>query len=467
LLARSGLAGPHVLTKEQYPESGGLFSPLFLQKPGATRIPRSMLNVLVIGSGGREHALCYKLSKSSQVGTVFCAPGNAGIATHATCLQITISEHDALVAAVRERGIGLVVIGPDDALAAGLADHFHAEGIRVFGPTQRAAQLESSKVFAKDFMKRHGIPTARSGSFHNSIEAQAFAQSLPLPVVIKADGLAFGKGVIIAQSRDEAAKTIYRIMERGQFGEAGRRVVIEEFLTGQECSLHALVDGAHYVLLPGAQDHKQIFDGDQGPNTGGMGTISPTPLLDQAMLERVRVEVMDRFLAGLKADGLEFKGLLFPGLMITQDGPQVLEFNCRFGDPETQVLMTRLESDLVELLDATINGTLDRVTPRWSTDTAVCVVMASGGYPGDYEKGTPIMGLNDAGQIDGATVFHAGTSRNDAGTWRTNGGRVLGVTASGATIEAARAAAYDAVRRVSFEGAQFRTDIAAKALSGL
>jgi len=315
-------------------------------------------------------------------------------------------------------------------------------------------------------MQRHGIPTAASGHFSNSAEARDFCRTMRYPLVIKADGLALGKGVIIAENPEIAAETIVNIMERGQFGAAGNSIVIEEFLTGQECSIHALVDGNNYLLFPGAQDHKQVFDGDRGPNTGGMGTFSPpAQLLTPELEEAVRKEVMEPFLAGLKAEGIDFKGLLFPGLMITQDGLKVLEFNCRFGDPETQVLLTRLKTDLAGLIDAVIDGRLHECSAEWDTRPAVCVVMASGGYPGDYEKGKEIQGLDAFNGAEDVMVFHAGT-RLENGRIVTAGGRVLGVTALGSDLRAAQARAYEAVSKISFDGCQFRRDIAAKGLMG-
>lgn len=304
----------------------------------------------------------------------------------------------------KDERIDLTVVGPDDALAAGIVDLFQKNGLRIFGPTQRAAQLESSKVFAKEFMQRHGIPTARSGSFSESSEAQRFCRGASYPLVVKADGLALGKGVIIAQNPWEAGLAIHEIMDARKFGDAGNRVLIEEFLTGEECSIHALVDGKNYLLFPSAQDHKRALDGDQGLNTGGMGTFSPAAkLVTPEIEERIHREVLVPFIAGLEKDGLDYRGMLFPGLMITADGPKVLEFNCRFGDPETQVLLTRLDSDLVELLEATIDGRLADVQARWKADAAVCVILASGGYPGSYASGKPIAGLDHV--ADGITVF--------------------------------------------------------------
>ena len=419
------------------------------------------MKILVIGSGGRESALVWKLKQSPRVTQIFCAPGNAGIAQMATCVPLKIGEHAALIAFAKKEGIAFTVVGPDDALAAGMVDNFEAAGLRVFGPRQCAARLESSKVFAKEFMERHGIPTARSGTFSDSSEAHAYAQKMPKPLVIKADGLALGKGVIIARTSWEAARAIHQIMEERRFGHAGRQIVIEEFLEGVECSIHALVDGRSYLLFPGAQDHKRALDGDVGPNTGGMGTFSPTPALTPELETRVRREVLEPFLAGLAKEGLDYRGMLFPGLMLTAEGPRVLEFNCRFGDPETQVLLPRLESDLLDLLEATVDGRLAEVDARWSAQAAVCVIMASAGYPGPYATGKPISGLDSAPPE--VTVFHAGT-REENEQFVTAGGRVLGVAARGPDLTAARERAYIAVRGISCEGAQFRGDIAVKGL---
>jgi phosphoribosylamine--glycine ligase len=420
------------------------------------------MKILVIGSGGREHALAWKLRQSPRVSQVFCAPGNAGIAGVATCVPIPASDHRALATFARSEGIGLTVVGPDDALAGGVVDHFEEEGLRIFGPRQAAARLESSKSFAKDFMFRHGIPTADSRTFETSAAARAHCAEANYPLVVKADGLALGKGVVIATRYSEAEQAIREIMEERRFGEAGSRVVVEEFLQGEECSIHALVDGDSYLLFPAAQDHKRIHDGDQGPNTGGMGTFSPpSKLLSQEIEERIRTEVLERFLAGLRADGIDFRGMLFPGLMITASGPKVLEFNCRFGDPETQVLLTRLESDLLELLEATAERRLSKASAQWSPLSSVCVVLASAGYPGSPATGFPISGLNSV-PAD-TLVFHAGT-RMENGSPHTSGGRVLGVTALGDTLEVARRNAYGAVALIQFEGRQFRTDIAAKGL---
>jgi phosphoribosylamine--glycine ligase len=422
------------------------------------------MKVLVVGSGGREHALAWKLRQSPRVTELFSAPGNAGTAALGRNVPIPISDIPALANFAAREDIGLTVVGPDDALAAGIVDEFERRGLRIFGPSKEGARFESSKAFAKRFMEKHGIPTARFGEFTDSAEAHRFCQKMSYPVVIKADGLALGKGVIIAANPAEAAMAIYRIMDQRQFGDAGRRLVIEEFLTGEECSLHALVDGRSYALFPGAQDHKRALDGDMGLNTGGMGAYSPAPVLTPELERHARELVLDPFVRGLQEDGLVFKGLLYPGLMVTPAGLKVLEFNCRFGDPETQVFMPRLKSDLVAAMEAVIDGTLADFKLEWSGDAAVCVVIASGGYPADYVKGREIIGI-DAAESTGATVFHAGTKRED-GRLLTSGGRVLGVTALGAGVRAARENAYAAVEKIHFQDAHYRRDIAARALKG-
>ena len=420
------------------------------------------MKVLVVGSGGREHALAWKLRQSPHVTALFSAPGNAGTAMLGSNVPIPVSDIQALADFAAREGIGLTVVGPDDALAAGIVDEFERRGLRIFGPTKDGARFESSKAFAKHFMERHGIPTARFGEFTDSAEAHRFCQKMTYPVVIKADGLALGKGVIIAKNAAEAAMAIYRIMDQRQFGEAGRRLVIEEFLTGEECSLHALVDGSSYAMFPSAQDHKRALDGDQGLNTGGMGAYSPAPVLTPELERAARELVLEPFVRGLQADGLVFKGLLYPGLMLTPGGLKVLEFNCRFGDPETQAFIPRLKSDLVEAMEAVIDGRLAECNLEWTGDAAVCVVMASGGYPGDYAKGREIQGIEDA-ESTGATVFHAGTRCVDD-RLVTSGGRVLGVTALGTNVRAAREKAYAAVGKIRFQDAHFRRDIAARAL---
>lgn len=423
------------------------------------------MKILVIGSGGREHALVWKLRQSPRVTDIYCAPGNAGIGEIAQLVPIGIHDIPGLLAFAKEKAIDFTVVGPDDALAAGVVDAFQREGRRIFGPTQAAARLESSKVFAKEFMQRHGLPTAASGHFTQSSEALDFARKASYPLVVKADGLALGKGVIIAASFEEAERAILNIMEERQFGDAGNQIVIEEYLVGEECSLHLLIDGSNYLLFPAAQDHKQIYDGDQGPNTGGMGTFSPPArLVTPELQEQIRREIVEPFMTGLQKDDLKFQGMLFPGLMVTADGPKLLEFNCRFGDPETQVFLPRLQSDLLDLLEATEAGELDRIQAEWDSRAAVCVIMASGGYPGDYEKGKAISGIAEAEELGDVTVFHAGTRRSTTGTLETSGGRVLGVTALGETLKEAQARAYEAVAKIAFDGATFRRDIAAKGL---
>jgi phosphoribosylamine---glycine ligase len=420
------------------------------------------MNLLIIGSGGREHALAWKLKQSPAVTKVFCAPGNAGTAELGENVPLSAGDISGLLDFAKCRDIGLTVVGPDDSLALGIVDAFEAEGLKIFGPRAGAARLESSKAFAKDFMTRHGIPTAGYREFTDSPDARAWCRSARYPLVIKADGLALGKGVIIAQNPAEAADAIRDCMEDCVFGEAGRKIVIEEFLAGVECSIHALVDGSSYLLFPDCRDHKRAHDGDQGPNTGGMGTISPSGSLDGGLRAWVKSEILDRFIAGLKKDGIEYRGMLFPGLMLTADGPKVLEFNCRWGDPETQVLVRRLGSDLLDLLNATVEGTLSRQNPEWLGSCAACVILASGGYPGSYEKGKPISGIGNADGQSDVVVFHAGT-QSVGGEVRTNGGRVLGVTALGGSLSDARAKAYAAADLISFEGLQRRNDIGASA----
>jgi phosphoribosylamine---glycine ligase len=418
------------------------------------------MKILVVGSGGREHALAWKLAQSPRVEKIYCAPGNAGTAQLAENISVPIADHPALIDFAKREKIDLAVIGPDDALAAGIVDAFRDAGLRAFGPTASAARLESSKAFAKDFMQRHGIPTAAFREFSDSAEAKNYCTSASYPLVVKADGLALGKGVVIAQTPAEAIEAVEQCMDAGVFGEAGKRVVIEEFLEGVECSIHALVDGASYALFPDCRDHKQAFDGGLGPNTGGMGTISPTGSVDAALHARIRSEILDRFIAGARADGLDFRGMLFPGLMLTAAGPKVLEFNCRWGDPETQVLVRRLESDLVGLLEACIDGDLSSRSIEWDARAAVCVVLASGGYPGSYRKGEEITGIAAAEKAKDVVVFHAGTAFTPDGLV-TNGGRVLGVTALGETLESARHTAYAAADRIHFANQHRRNDIGA------
>jgi phosphoribosylamine--glycine ligase len=416
--------------------------------------------ILITGSGGREHALAWKLSQSPGVEKIFIAPGNAGTSRIGENVSIAAEDVPSLLAFAKANAIDFTVVGPDDALAAGVVDAFEDAGLKIFGPRQAAARLESSKAFAKDFMIRHGIPTADYREFTDSAAAREYCRSAKYPLVVKADGLALGKGVIIAANFAEADSALRLCMEDRAFGDAGSRVVIEEFLEGVECSIHALVDGSNYLLFPDCRDHKKAHDGDQGPNTGGMGTISPSGSVDDSLRARIRTEILDRFIAGIKKDKLDFRGMLFPGLMLTASGPKVLEFNCRWGDPETQVLVRRLDSDLLPLLEATAAGALSSLTPAWNEKAAVCVILASGGYPGSYEKGKAITCLADAATVDSVEVFHAGT-KAAGDDILTNGGRVLGVTAKADSLEAARSLAYQAADRISFEGVQRRNDIGA------
>ena len=418
------------------------------------------MKVLVIGSGGREHALAWKVRQSSRVKEVFVIPGNAGTAAIARNVQIKLTDLDKIRDFARQEAIDLTIVGPDDVLAAGIVDLFQSCGLRIFGPSKKAALLESSKSFAKHFMVRHGIPTARFAEFETSDSARSALDSFAFPLAVKADGLALGKGVIIAANRSEAVKAIDDMIERRIFGDAGRKIVLEEFLTGIECSIHAIVDGKTYLLFPTAQDHKQIYDGNRGPNTGGMGTCSPSRTLDDRGLRQIEDQILKPFISGIQADGIDFRGLLFPGLMLTAEGPRVLEFNCRFGDPETQVLLPRLKTDLVDLLEAAIDGEIAKQHPEWDFRAAICVVLASGGYPASYETGKEISGLALAEENSGVIVFHAGT-RQEGGRIVTAGGRVAGVTALGTTLPEARIAAYAAVEQVQFNGRYFRHDIGA------
>ena len=417
------------------------------------------MKILVIGSGGREHALTWKLRQSQYAKRVFCAPGNAGTAEIAENVAISVGDLEALVRFARENRIDLTVVGPDDALAAGIIDLFAAEKLRAFGPTKSAARIEGSKIFAKELMRAQKIPTAQARTFSDSSEALHYCERVKFPVVIKADGLALGKGVIIAPDAATARSTINEMMNQGRFGDAGRRIVIEDFLRGTECSLHALVDGSCYRLLESARDHKRALDGNQGPNTGGMGAFSPANNWNKELQSKFETEIMQPLLRGLLQEGITFHGLLYPGLIITSDGARVLEFNCRFGDPETQVLLPRMKSDLLPLLEATIDGNLSKCAIDWDTQAAVTVVLASGGYPGKYEAEKTISGLADAAKLEDVQIFHAGTKRAD-GEVKTAGGRVLAVTALGLTLEAARARAYEAVSRIHFENCHYRRDIA-------
>jgi phosphoribosylamine--glycine ligase len=422
------------------------------------------MKILVIGSGGREHSLAWKLRQSPHADRIFCAPGNAGTAEVSENVAIPASDLVALVRFAKENQIDLTVVGPDDPLAAGIVDLFAAQKLRAFGPTKSGARIEASKVFAKELMRAQKIPTAESSIFSESSEALRYCERAKFPVVIKADGLALGKGVTIAPDVDTARSTIDEMMTQRRFGDAGRRIVIEHLLRGTECSLHALVDGKNYLLLESARDHKRALDGDEGPNTGGMGAFSPANNWNSTLQSQFEAQIMQPVLRGFVQEGITFRGLLYPGLMITSEGACVLEFNCRFGDPETQALLPRMKSDLLPLLEATIDGKIDTCAIEWDTRAAVTVVLASAGYPGKYETGKPISGLKDAGKLEGVQVFHAGT-KSAGGEIKTAGGRVLAVTAIGSNIDDARERAYQAVSRIHFENCHYRRDIAFSAIN--
>ena len=421
------------------------------------------MKILVIGSGGREHALIWKLSQSSEVDTIYCAPGSAGIADFAQSVAIAPHQIEKLADVAAERKIDLTVVGPELPLTLGISDLFESRGLKIFGPNRDAAQLEGSKAFAKKIMTENSIPTAAAGIFSDAQSARRYLDQNPAPYVVKADGLAAGKGVLICASREEAQSAIDEILVKKAFGQAGDRVVIEEFLEGEEASFMVLTDGDHVLALPSSQDHKRIFDNDQGPNTGGMGAYSPAPVVTKTVEDRVLREVVTPLMAGLKRQGIVYRGVIYVGLMLTTTGPKVLEFNARFGDPECQVIMMRLKSDLVPLLQATVNGTLQTVRPEWSPDPAVCVVLSAGGYPGSYETGKEIRGLEKLRDWREGFVFHAGTSK-ESGRWETSGGRVLGVTARGRDLETAVQEVYRGVNAISWDGMHYRKDIGRRAL---
>ena len=418
------------------------------------------MRILVVGGGGREHALCWAIAASPLCDALFCAPGNAGIAREAACVDVPADDLDGLVALARRERIDLVVVGPEAPLVAGLVDRLHQAGIRAFGPTAAAARLEGSKAFMKELCARHGIPTARFAHFTDTDAALAYARTQGAPLVVKADGLAAGKGVVVAETLEEAEAAITAMLADRRFGDAGAEIVIEERLTGPEASFFALVDGRDALPLAGAQDYKRAQDGDQGPNTGGMGAVSPTPLLDTATQQRVMAEIIQPTIDAMAAAGAPFRGVLYAGLMLTPDGPKLLEYNTRFGDPECQVLVLRLMSDLVPALVAACDGGLKHCQLRWFDDAAVVVVMAADGYPGDYKTGDEICGLEALSDRDGVAVFHAGTGQDADGRLVARGGRVLGVTARGPTVAEARARAYDAVAAIDWPGGRCRRDIA-------
>ncbi|AZS13765.1 phosphoribosylamine--glycine ligase [Paenibacillus lutimineralis] len=422
------------------------------------------MDILVIGGGGREHAICWALAKSPKADKIYCAPGNAGIGQIAELVSIQVGEFERLVAFAEEMKVGLVVVGPDDPLADGIVDAFEAKHIPVFGPRKNAAHIEGSKTFMKDLLHKYNIPTAAYEKFDNYEAALSYLHSQPVPIVIKADGLAAGKGVTVAFTREEAEDALQSIMVDKVFGESGSQVVIEEFLAGQEMSILSFVDDEVVRPMAAAQDHKQVYDNDKGPNTGGMGTYSPLPHIADRIIEEAVETIIKPTAKAMVAEGRPFRGILFAGLMITPDGkPKTIEFNARFGDPETQVVLPRLKSDLLEIFLAAVNGTLDQVEIEWSDEAAVCVVLASGGYPASYPKGLPIHGLQDVEQ-EQSLVFHAGTAKNAEGEWVTNGGRVLGVVGLGKDIADARDKAYATANQISFEGKHNRSDIAMKAL---
>lgn len=417
------------------------------------------MKILVVGSGGREHALCWKIAQSKKVEKIYCAPGNAGISKVAECVSIGAMEFEKLAAFAKEKEIDLTVIGMDDPLVGGIVDVFEAEGLRIFGPRKNAAILEGSKAFSKDLMKKYEIPTAAYENFDNAEAALEYLETAKMPIVLKADGLALGKGVLICNTLEEAKEGVKSIMLDKQFGNAGNQMVIEEFMTGREVSVLSFVDGKTIKIMTSAQDHKRALDGDQGLNTGGMGTFSPSPFYTKEIDEFCKKYIYQATVNAMRAEGREFKGIIFFGLMLTESGPRVLEYNARFGDPETQVVLPRMKNDIVEVFEACIDGTLDQIELEFEDNAAVCVVLASEGYPVKYEKGLPISGLDAFEDKDRYFVFHAGTKLNDEGSVVTNGGRVLGVTATGATLKEARANAYEAVNWVTFDNKYCRSDI--------
>ena len=421
------------------------------------------MKVLVIGGGGREHALVWKISQSPKVKKIFCAPGSAAIGELAEIVPLGAEQIEKLADFAATEQIDLTVVGPELPLTLGIVDWFEQRGLKIFGPNRQAAQLEGSKAFAKEVLRDNGIPTAAFGTFTDSAGAKNFVATQKTPIVVKADGLAAGKGVLICATRAEANAAVDQILVTKAFGAAGEKVVIEEFLEGEEASFMVLTDGEHVLPLASSQDHKRVFDHDQGPNTGGMGAYSPAPVVTPEIHQRVLNDILFPLLAGLQKKNIRYRGVVYVGLMITQDGPKVLEFNARFGDPECQPVMMRLKSDLVDLMEAVIDGRLAEVEADWHEDPAVCVVLAASGYPGTYDNGREIYGLEKLRGWPGGCVFHAGTAK-ESGRWVTNGGRVLGVTARGKDITAAVDEAYRAVREISWDGMHYRKDIAQRAL---
>lgn len=417
------------------------------------------MKILVVGSGGREHAIVRKLKESSQVEAVYCAPGNGGISRDAECFPVNAMDKEGMLSLAKEKAVDLVFVAPDDPLAAGMVDFLEAAGIPCFGPNAAAAEIEASKVFSKNLMKKYGIPTAGYEVFSDPAQALEYIKAQgKYPAVIKADGLALGKGVVIAQNEEEAKAALHSIMEDKIFGDSGTQVVVEEFLTGPEVSVLAFTDGKTLCPMVSSMDHKRAYDGDKGPNTGGMGTISPNPFYSDEVAKECMEKIFQPTVAAMNAEGRPFKGCLYFGLMLTPDGPKVIEYNSRFGDPETQVVLPRLKTDFAEIVKAVAEERLSQLSIQWSEQASACVVMASGGYPGSYPKGIEMHGLDENGQVDGVTVYHAGTKYED-GKFLTNGGRVLGVTALGDTLDQALDTAYAAVEKISFEGAMYRKDI--------
>lgn len=423
------------------------------------------MKVLVVGGGGREHTLVWKLKQSPRVTKVYCAPGNAGMTGDAVCVKIGAEDVDALLKYALDEGINLTVVGPEAPLTLGIVDKFRAAGLRIFGASQKAAELEGSKVLAKEIMAKYNIPTAGYADFTDAAKAAAYIRENGAPCVVKADGLAAGKGVIVALDEQTALDAVKLIMEDKAFGDSGNRLVVEEYLEGEEVSILAFTDGTAVIPMVSSQDHKRIFDNDEGPNTGGMGAYSPAPVYTKDLEPFVFDKILVPTIEGMKAEGRTYEGVIYAGLMITKDGPKVLEYNARFGDPETQAVLIRLETDLVDIIEAIIDKNLAGMDIKWREESAVCVVMAAGGYPGSYAKGAVISGLDEAAAT-GATVFHAGTTAKD-GQIVTNGGRVLGVTALGRTIPEAISNVYKAVEKITWEGVQYRKDIGQKALKHL
>lgn len=415
------------------------------------------MKVLVVGGGGREHTLVWKLSQSPKVDKIFCAPGNAGISKLATCVEILQDDIQGLLCFAEKEKIDLTVVGPEVPLVAGIVDEFEMRGLKIFGPNKKAAQIEGSKVFSKNFMKKHYIPTAAFEVFEDLNKAVDFIKQINLPIVIKAEGLAAGKGVIIARDQDEAILALKDIMEEKTFGHAGNRVVIEEYLEGPEVTVLSFCDGKKAYPMVSSTDYKRVYDGQKGPNTGGMGAISPAPVYSNELAQIVEEGIIQKTVKSLSKEGICFKGILYTGLILTDEGPKVLEYNCRFGDPETQVVIPRLETDLVDIMEASIDGELSKIDIKWKKEKAACVIMASGGYPGKYETGKQIIGIDDA-EKNGSVVFHSGTDYID-GNIVTAGGRVLGVTTMADTLEEAVKTSYKAISKIDFEGKHYRKDI--------